>query len=525
MKTMGNAYIYLLKKRYGAKWKDFRHKLDYYLDFSFIYVIFLGLFFFLYYRSLWISPPELFTYMAVFTGSISPLLMLYIGGMLLLQYFIKGLTQSPLHYEIGDTYFLFSLPIPKLQYLSFKWFALQGKFLLLLLLSFVFTAQIFHILWPTAWLSKGVDIYLKIGLLSILLINIQWISFNLPEQIKGFLLSFIKYLKILTLILLGVSLVSLFIFFYFFQGTFMDVSTLPKVPPMDGRNLSISSSILFIDAVLSIGVAFILMKTIPLEKLKNTSLQYHKIKSFRLLGMQSQANNLLKGKRKKEKKYFLSIPGFFKDATIFLWRNLSLFIKNPLSSLFQYGLYLFIAGGIIVFTKGSPIVSLIFIFFILYVLGQNMLSLLREDYFANHFLSSFPIKSIFIIRGYLLFPTLLSTLVGVLLLFLLGNILGTFKILFLSIVLPFFTYHILLTSTKNVLEDLNLVLSVNKNLVLEMIFLGQGIIPILLASFLFQKGIPLILILVGLLLLYLFLIVTLEKDVVGSFKAVFNKYE
>lgn len=521
---MNKAYIFLLKKRYKGKWNKFRDKLDYYLDFSLVYLIFLGFFFILFYRSIWNNPPVILQGVATLFGSIPLNFGLTISILLLLQFAIKGLTTPPMHYSTGDTYFLFSLPIPRIQYIFLEWFLQHLKNLFIVLALSIIIAPIFHILYPHEWLKQTMVILSQIGMLGICMINFQWLSFHLPPKIKRLILLFLKYVKIFSFTLLGIVLLFQIWMVYFAKKSLLPMG---EFAPREVFSVPLDFNyfpLLLLVTIISIIFSIVLMKSTALEYLKEASKQQNQIKTLNSLGMTGEAKKLGKRKDKKEKRYFLSIPGYYRNSKIFLWRNLSQFIKQPGQYLFPYGIYLFLSIGVIFSTKGNPM-SLLLIFYFLYILGQSMLFPLQEHYEANYFLSSFPIRSVSMLRGYLLLPFILSTLMGLLILGVGGWLLKDFRIvLVLAIVLPFFSYYTLLTAMRNVLEEIYVIVHGNKTLHMEAILLLQGIAPIVISFVLLNKGIPLIAVILGTAIVYLLISRELEKSVIYPLQKVFHKY-
>ena len=180
--------------------------------------------------------------------------------------------------------------------------------------------------------------------------------------------------------------------------------------------------------------------------------------------------------------------------------------------------------GIIISTKGE-VISLVFIFIALYILGQNMLSPIKKHYEENFFLSSFPVQSIFILRGYVLLPLILVIIIGVGFSLLMGWMYKDIRIASILILnIPFFSYYTLLVAMRNTLEEINFALNTNKTLVIESTLLIQGATPIIFGILFLKGGVPLWVIGLGAAIGYFMMIKTAEKEAVRPLQEVFNKY-
>lgn len=522
---MNSAYIFLLKRRYRYKWNNLKDKLKYYLDFSIIYIgLALG-FVFAFYRNMISTPPSILKSIAAFLTLIP---LNFIGTMVLLmiiQYAIKGLTSPPMYFNKGDTYFLFTLPIPKEHYIFFEWLLVQGKNILMLLGILVIAIPIYPLIWDR-WFINSVKLFFLITILIITLNNIQWLTFQLPIKTKNLILKILKVIKIAFFVTCILSVLYIAWSLYFNNYALLDFASQIGMGSYIPQTFNVEIFILillgfcFISSVISI---FFIRKT-SLENLKESSLSHDRVKTLMRLGMNQKAKKIAKRKDKKEKRYFLSIPGYYKNAKIFLWRNLSQLIKQPLGYIYYYLAYMGLGIGMINSTKGEEI-SLVLIFIVLYILGQYMLFPIRKHYEENYFLSSFPIKSKYILRGYIILPLILTIIAGLVLSIFMGwfhkNI---WVAIILSLNIPFFSYFTLLAAMKNVLEELNLVLNTNKTLIMESVLLIQGAVPIIFGILFLKGGIPLWIIGFCTAIGYLIMAKTAEKEVIRPLKEVLNKY-
>lgn len=486
-----------------------------------VYIVFLVSFFFACYRDLWKNPPLLLQSIANFLKILPERFLIAIGLILIIQFFIKGLTSPPIHFQTGDTYFLFALPIPKKQYIYFEYALNIGKILLMLIVLFILAIPIFPLIWEN-WFVQGIKSWVQLSMFAISLINLQWLAFQLPSPVKRLFLKILRYIKITFYIVLG-SMVLFFLWFIIFSNT--NFHPLYFVSDTDFHlnfDLRVNNFLLllFIFVFSSVFSMFFMQKS-SLESLRNSSLRHDKIKTLFSLGMEKEGKNFLKG---REKKYFFSIPGFYKKSKIFFWRSASQFIKQPLGYLSPYITYFLFSVACISFTKGEEI-SLLFVFLGLYILGQTMISPLKSHYRENYFLSIFPIKSIYILRGYLILPLIFSIIIGMVCAITMGWFLENmwFSIFFI-LNIPFFSYYTLLGAMGNVLEDISWEINPNKTLKKESILIIQGAAPIIFGILFSTQGIPVEIICLCTAVVFLLLAENSEKDITLRLQEVFGKY-
>jgi hypothetical protein len=522
---MNSAYIFLLKRRYWYKWNNFKEKLKYYFDFSIVYIVFALAFVFAFYRDIMLNPPVILQSIASFLTLIPINFIVTIALLIFIQSSIKGLTSPPMYFNKGDTYFLFTLPIPKEHYIFFEWLLVQGKNILIVLGVLAIAIPIYPLIWDK-WFINIVQIFFLIAIFIISLHNIQWLVFQLPMEIKKIILKILRYIRITFIVTFILSILYIAWVLYFKNYALFNFASQIEIGSYISQayNVGIKKLILigfcFISSVISI---FFIRRT-SLENLKESSLSHDRFKTLMSLGMTQEAKKIVKRKGIKEKRYFLSIPGYYKNSKIFLWRNLSQLIRQPLGYFHNYIIYLSLSIGIIISTKGEEI-SLIFIFIALYIIGQNMLSPIKKHYEENYFLSSFPMESKYILRGYMMLPFILSTIMGIVFSIIMGWIYKDVWIaIILSINIPFFSYFTLLASMRNVLEELNLELNTNRTLIMESTMLMQGAAPIIFGILFLTRGISLWIIGLCTALGYLVMAKTAEKEVIRPLQQVFNKY-
>lgn len=391
----------------------------------------------------------------------------------------------------------------------------------MLMVLFILAIPVFPLIWEK-WFIQGIKSWVQLSMFAISLINLQWLAFQLSSPVKRLFLKILRYIKITFYIILG-SMVLFFLWITIFSNTnfhnlYFALGT--------GFHLNFDLRannfllLLFIFIFSSVFSMLFIQKS-SLEPLRNSSLQHDKIKTLFSLEMTKEGKNFLKG---KEKKYFLSIPGFYKDSRIFFWRNASQFIKQPLGYLSPYITYFLFSMACIIFTKGDKI-SLLFIFLGLYILGQAMVSPLQSHYRENYFLSIFPIKSIHILRGYLTLPLIFSIIIGVICAITMGWLLENMWFsLFLIFNIPFFSYYTLLGAMGNVLEDITWEINPNKTLRKESVLIIQGLAPIIFGILFSTQGIPLGVISLCTAIAFLVLAKNSEKNIVSRLQEVFGKY-
>lgn len=522
---MNSAYIFLLKRRYRYKWNNLKDKLKYYFDFSIVYIVFALGFVFAFYRDIILNPPLILQSIASFLTLIPLNLIVTIALLMLIQSSIKGLTSPPMYFNKGDTYFLFTLPIPKEHYIFFEWLLVQGKNILMLLGILVIAIPIYPLIWDN-WFINSVQIFLLIAIFIISRNNIQWLVFQLPMEMKKIILRILRYIRITFFVTFILSILYIAWALYFNNNALLNFASQIEMDIYipQAINAEIVNLILLGFCIITSVISIFFIRRTSLENLKESSLSHDRLKTLMSLGMTQEAKKIAKRKGKKEKRHFLTIPGYYKNSKIFLWRNLSQLIRQPLGYINYYLAYMGLGIGMINSTKGEEI-SLVLIFIVLYILGQYMLSPIKKHYEENFFLSSFPIKSKYILRGYMMLPLILTIIAGLVLSIFMGWFHKNIWIaVILSINIPFFSYFTLLAAMRNVLEELNLELNTNRTLIMESTMLMQGAAPIIFGILFLIKGIPLWLIGLCTALGYIVMAKAAEKEVIRPLKKVFNKY-
>ena len=523
---MNRSYLYLLRRRYHHRWRELRERIKYYMDFSLIYVILLVGIFIALYREAWTQPHSIIQGMAGLLLGISENFFFSLGLILLLQFAHKGLTTPPMLFDQGDTYFLFTLPIPKGQYITLQWLLVLGRYLLMVLASLTLLAPLFHLMWEDWLLGMGKIFLTTMGTI-LILSTTQWLTFQLPLRVKGWILRIFRWLRNASLVLMGIFMTYLLFLWIFHRDRML--TDIPA-PAMDfkgypGVPVDIHLLIWILCPVLILLSTYFIRRC-SLEHLKDSSLKQARIKALMNMGLVQEARGLRKGKVGKGKRYFLSIPGYYGGSKIFLWRNASQLIKQPLTYLLPYVLYIGLSMAFIQSSQGQAI-SLVFIFFALYILGgQLMLIPFKKHYEENHFLQIFPRRSEEILKGYLYLPLILTIVGGSVIALFMGWVMGNggFTIL-LMLNLPFYSYYTLLAAMQNVLEDISWTFSPTNTLNNETMLLMRGAAPIIFSILFSTRGVPIYILGGGTMILYALLARSAKRDATEGLKKALGKFQ